>query len=77
MNNERRKTLKEITDNLETAMDRLREVAQEESFEYDSLPENVQNSERGAKMDVGVSMLNYAADDLSEIIDTVNEVLGE
>lgn len=58
----RRKRIREALDLLQQACEIIAEVGDEEEEAFDNLPESIQESERGEKM--------------QEYIDTINEVLG-
>lgn len=61
MNAERRKKI-------ERALDLLREAAEEERASYDNLPEGIQESERGQKMEETADALDEAVSSLEDAL---------
>ena len=59
MNAERRKKLKDVIDNLNTALSVIEEVKDEEQDSYDNLPESIQDGERGGQMQENIDNLGY------------------
>ena len=67
MNNERRKTLSNIIENLEVISSVLEEVYESETEAFDNLPESIQESERGQVMEENA----YELDDVRDLVDEV------
>jgi len=77
MNKVRRKEIKRAVDLLDEAIGILTECRDEEYEAFESLPEGIQNSERGEQMQEyentiseKVDELEYAVSDLNEIVDS-------
>jgi hypothetical protein len=75
MNKARRKWLESIIDVLTEQKDQIELVVEEEQEAYDNLPESIQYSERGEAMSDTVSDLEYAASDLEDILETLQEII--
>lgn len=67
MNAKRRTSLMNIQDIMEKAMNRLKELLEEEEEARDNIPESLQNSERYERA-------NEACDNLSSAINALEEV---
>lgn len=74
MNNDRRKQLQVIREELQDIYKRLDILCIEECAAYDNLPWPFQNSERGEKMQSAISMLESVRDQVSEAIDEIGEI---
>ena len=73
MNKERRKKLQEAIGHLETASSIVEDVSMEEQFAHDNLPEQIQWTERGEKMEEVISNLEEAVsliDEATQIVST-------
>lgn len=75
MNNARRKWLKDVISSLEYARDELDFLAEEEERAYDNLPDNIQDSEKGNIMYENVDVLQTAASDIADILDSITEIV--
>lgn len=73
MNAARRKELSKAIDLIEQAKEIISAVAEEEREAYDNLPEGLQESEMGEKMNEIADDLEYV--DLDEVIDTIQEII--
>ena len=73
MNAARRKELSKAIDLIEQAKEIISAVAEEEREAYDNLPEGLQESEMGEKMNEIVDDLEYV--DLDEVVDTIQEII--
>lgn len=73
MNKVRRKKLADILKQLEQLEDQLREVQGEEQNAFDNLPESIQNSGKGEKMEEAISAIESAID---YFLDAANEISG-
>lgn len=81
MNNLRRKNLKSVAHQLETAHEKIKDaidillnasnniemIAEDEQMAYDNLPENFQDSERGDAMLDNIDQINEIAEKIDEI----------
>lgn len=73
MNAARRKELSKAIDLIEQAKEIISAVAEEEREAYDNLPEGLQESEMGEKMNEIADDLEYI--DLDEVVDTIQEII--
>lgn len=73
MNAARRKELSKAIDLIEQAKEIISAVAEEEREAYDNLPEGLQESEMGDKMNEIADDLEYV--DLDEVVDTIQEII--
>lgn len=74
MNNERRKRLAKICEQLEEIQSEISAIADEEQECYDNLPEALQYAERGERMSEIADTLTDAANDVGSIIENLQEV---
>ena len=83
MNNQRRKEIAKLIERIETIVDdaktKLEEVKDdidnlrdEEECAFDSLPEGIQESERGDAMQEAIENLSNACDTVEELIDNID-----
>lgn len=75
VNKARRNTLRDIAEQLESLCEDLEAVASEERECYDNLPESLQESERGCAMEEAADELDDIANELSCLMDRVQEVI--
>lgn len=73
MNAARRKELSKAIDLIEQAKEIISAVAEEEREAYENLPEGLQDSEMGEKMNEIADDLEYV--DLDEVVDTIQEII--
>lgn len=81
MNNERRKAIGEIADqiangdlgDLDGIASNIEALRDEEQEYLDNMPENLQTSERGTAAEQAVSQLDTAADAVRTMLDSLNE----
>lgn len=72
MNKQRRKQLADIIEQLESLKSELEEVKeQEEAFE--NMPESLQESDRGERMQEAIDILDGACSSIEEAIDGITE----
>ena len=64
MNKERRKKVANIVKDLEIVMNNLSDVLSDEEFAFDSMPENLQGSLRGAESEEAIDNMSEAIDSL-------------
>ena len=74
MNEKRRKRLREAVGHLERASEIVQDCKDEEQEAHDGLPEPIQWSERGEKMEEAVSAMEEAISLIDEATEKVNEV---
>lgn len=75
MNKQRRKELNEIINKLSELWDDLESLKSEEEECYDNMPENLQYSEKGERIEAVVESLNDALDSIDNAIDSINEAI--
>lgn len=75
MNKQRRKELNEIINKLSELRDDLESLTSEEEECYDNMPENLQYSEKGERIEAAVESLNDALDSIDNAIDSINEAI--
>lgn len=73
MNKSRRKQLTQIVDALTESREALDDVHTEEQDAYDSLPEGLQETERGRSILEAASDLENALNELDSLIDTLTD----
>lgn len=73
MNKERRAMLKKAKEHLHKAEIIIENVLEEEEESYDNLPEGIQMSDRGEKMENAIEKLNEAIDLFEEIFECISE----
>lgn len=67
MNAKRRKQIQDVWDKLDDLKSELESIMEEEQEAYDNLPESIQSTERGERM-------QEAADNLQNAIDAFDDV---
>lgn len=83
MNNDRRKEISRIIEEIESAVSTAKEkleelqsdiesIRDEESDSYENLPEGIMYSERGEAMEQAVDNLDNAASSIEELIDAMD-----
>ena len=75
MNKLRRKSLRSIIDQLEELRCSLEDLQAEEEEYRDSIPENLQGSERYERADMACESLYEAVDNLEEVINSIEEAI--
>lgn len=75
MNKVRRKTIEEIISIMENLKERIDNVSEEEQEAFDNLPEGLQASEKGEKMEENVGILEEASSSLDDIVSNLQELL--
>lgn len=73
MDASRRKEIEKISTLAEELKERIEALHAEEEYAYDNLPESLQDSDRGQAMQYAMENLEYAADDLQECFDHLEE----
>lgn len=68
MNNQRRKSVKEVIKQLKSLQETLEQVRDEEEEAYDNLPEGIQDSEKGETMMDNVTLLDEQTGAIDDII---------
>lgn len=74
MNKDRRERLAEIHTLLEEARHALEEVQEEEGRAFDNMPEGLQTSERGQKLQENHDTMEEAVSTLDDLLSTILEL---
>ena len=77
MNKVRRKKLEELISSLEGICADLEYLRDEEQNAFDNMPESLQSSERGAKLEDNAYQLEDAYNNLDGIVENLNELLND
>lgn len=72
MNKQRKQRFEEVAASLEEAKDILGDIQQEEQEAFDNLPEGLQISERGEKMQEYIDLMDDCNDKIDDVIDFVH-----
>lgn len=75
MNANRRKRLRQITEQADRLLEQLRAIEEEEQDAVDNIPEGLQGTERYEAMEQAAEILGDAADSLEDIINSLEEML--
>lgn len=75
MNKNRRKMIRKIVEQLGGLKEELDSVKDEEQDALDSMPENLQESERGEEMQMAIDVMEDACGDLESIVYNLEEML--
>lgn len=73
MNNQRRKQITKIINDLENSKDDITDILQEEEEAFDNMPENLLGSERAEQSQNAIDLLNDAINNLDEAINNLEE----
>jgi hypothetical protein len=73
MNNERRKAIAAIADQLSELRETIELIRDDEQEAYDNLPESLQYSERGERMQTAIDALTNAASELEYVTSYLSE----
>lgn len=74
MNEKRRKTIRTICSGIETLVDELDAVKDEEQDYFDAIPENLQSSQNYETSETACDALEDATSSLRDIIEALQEV---
>lgn len=74
MNVQRRKAIEKILGQVEDLKMEIENIMDEEQEAYDNLPESLQDSERGTKMQDAIEHLNDADNSIGDVIDYLYEI---
>lgn len=72
MNRERRARLRDAVVLLDKSREVLSDVLFDEEMAFDSIPENLQNSERYSDMEDGINTISQALDDIVSISEDIS-----
>ncbi len=75
MNNDRRNRLNAAKEKLLALIDDIEEIRMEEEVAFENMPESLQESERGEKMQDCVMDIQQLCDDLSAVIDDIETIV--
>lgn len=75
MNAQRRKEIAKAIALIEDAIAILDSVAEGEREAYDNLPESLQYSERGERMEECAEAIEYVSSELTDQIDSLNDAI--
>ena len=75
MNKARRKRIQELKDKLLDMITEIEEIRDEEQEAYDSLPESLQDGDKGTKMSEAVDNLESAYSSLEEVAESLEEAI--
>lgn len=75
MNNVRRRKLSVVTGLLDRALDIINMVSEEEQDSLDNMPESLQDTERGEKMENAIELLESAAEQIEEAKDNIEAAI--
>lgn len=75
MNNRRRRDIRSILDELGVLLMCLDDVIEAESEAYENMPESLQYSERGERMEEGLNTLQEVSEALADARDQLEEVI--
>ena len=73
MNDKRRKTLARAEELLNTALNLVTNVMDEEQDSRDNLPESLEDSNRAVKMDEAIDALDDAVTQIGEALDSIGK----
>ena len=74
MNKKRKEELSQISSELETLFNRLEYIYDQEQDAYDSMPENLQGSERGLESEDAIDAIDEIKDHIQDAIDMIGEI---
>lgn len=75
MNNDRRNRLNAAKEKLLVLIDYIEGIRLEEEEAFENMPESLQESERGEKMQEAVDDIQQLCDDLSAVIDDIETIV--
>ncbi|NCG50570.1 hypothetical protein [Serratia fonticola] len=75
MNADRRKRLSDLFVEIEIIKGKVEDVRDEEQDAFDSMPDGLQQSERGQKLEMAISCIEEIIDGLEQACDQINEAI--
>lgn len=75
MNNQRRKELKNIQNQIELIKGMLEQVCNDEEEYHDNIPENLQDSDRAILSEEAIDTLNEIVENLEESITEIESII--
>ena len=76
MNNERRNELNDVVDSIDEAIDRLAEISSDELEAFENLPEGLQYSARGDKMQAYADEMDSIVQDLENAKERIKTIIN-
>lgn len=74
MNRKRKKRIEELIGQISDLQNEVKQLLEEEQEAYNNLPENLQESECGERMERAVEQLDCADSSLEETIDYLSDI---
>lgn len=75
MNNQRRMQIRKLKESLLENKRNLEKIVNEENISFDSMPENLQGSDRGMESEDAIDAMEEAIENLEEAINKVGEII--
>lgn len=75
MNKSRRNQLENLLESLKSSMDELQSIYEDEKDAFESMPENLQNSERYRQMEENVDILEIEMNNFDDIISHLEDII--
>lgn len=75
MNSERRKKIEIVKDKLTELKSLIEPIMEEEQEAFDNLPESLQYSDRGEKMEEAINSLENSLNSIDEVVDYLDEAM--
>ena len=74
MNKKRKSELSKISEELETLFNRLENIYDDEQNAFDSMPENLQGSEKGIEAEEAIDAMDEVKEYIQDAIDKLSEI---
>lgn len=74
MNKKKRKKLEQICLSIEEQIRNIHFLKEEETEDFEGMPESLQDSETGEKMEENINQMDDSIDELNEIIEKLREL---
>ena len=75
MNKKRKTELNQISEELEILFNRLENIYDQEQDAYDSMPENLQGSEKGMESEEAIDTIDEIKEHIQDAIDMLSEIV--
>lgn len=75
MNNQRRIKLREINIYINSILNMIESVRDDEESAFDNMPENLQGSNRAFEMEENIDYLDDAIDYLNDAVNSIEEII--
>ncbi len=75
MNKNRRQELHDVVEHLDEAIERIQEIRDDEEASFENLPEGLQGSATGDRMQEAMDTLDEFASDIENIRDDIMEMI--